>query len=182
MLERYARLPIDSPRPIIVVVVLLTLIACPFLLKVEFATDVQAFLPQSEEVETYDKITDQFGRDSSVANLYITPLGGNNILTMQNLADVLVLHQESSKISGVKDVLSVAGFFDEALKDSGTSLNEVNSERCVEYEDSNGNGQYESDEDCYYSDWDRVWDSLKPSNTEGNYTWDDVDFVLDDKS
>ena len=179
MLERYARLPIDSPRPIIVVVVLLTLIACPFLLKVEFATDVQAFLPQSEEVETYDKITDQFGRDSSVANLYITPLGGNNILTMQNLADVLVLHQESSKITGVKDVLSVAGFFDEALKDSGTSLNEVNSERCVEYEDSNGNGQYESDEDCYYSNWDRVWDSIKSSNTEGNYTWADVDFVAD---
>jgi len=177
MLERYARLPIDSPRPIIVVVVLLTLIAC--LLEVEFATDVQAFLPQSEEVETYDKITDQFGRDSSVANLYITPLGGNNILTMQNLADVLVLHQESSKISGVKDVLSVAGFFDEALKDSGTSLNEVNSERCVEYEDSNGNGQYESDEDCYYSNWDRVWDSIKSSNTEGNYTWADVDFVAD---
>ena len=179
MLERYARLPIDSPRPIIVVVVLLTLIACPFLLKVEFATDVQAFLPQSEEVETYDKITDQFGRDSSVANLYITPLGGNNVLTMQNLADVLVLHQESSKITGVKDVLSVAGFFDEALKDSGTSLNEVNSERCVEYEDSNGNGQYESDEDCYYSNWDRVWDSIKSSNTEGNYTWADVDFVAD---
>ena len=179
MLERYARLPIDSPRPIIVVVVLLTLIACPFLLKVEFATDVQAFLPQSEEVETYDKITDQFGRDSSVANLYITPLGGNNILTMQNLADVLVLHQESSKITGVKDVLSVAGFFDEALKDSGTSLNEVNSERCVEYEDSNGNGQYESDEDCYYSNWDRVWDSITSSNTEGNYTWADVDFVAD---
>ena len=179
MLERYARLPIDSPRPIIIVVVLLTLIACPFLLKVEFATDVQAFLPQSEEVETYDKITDQFGRDSSVANLYITPLGGNNVLTMQNLADVLVLHQESSKITGVKDVLSVAGFFDEALKDSGTSLNEVNSERCVEYEDSNGNGQYESDEDCYYSNWDRVWDSIKSSNTEGNYTWADVDFVAD---
>ena len=179
MLERYARLPIDSPRPIIWVVVLLTLVASPLLLEVEFATDVQAFLPQSEEVETYDKITDQFGRDSSVANLYITPLGGNNVLTMQNLADILVLHQESSKITGVKDVLSVAGFFDEALKDSGTSLNEVNSERCVEYEDSNGNGQYESDEDCYYSNWDRVWDSIKSSNTEGNYTWADVDFVAD---
>ena len=179
MLERCARLPIDSPRPIIVIVVLLTLVASPLLLEVEFATDVQAFLPQSEEVETYDKITDQFGRDSSVANLYITPLGGNNVLTMQNLADVLVLHQESSKITGVKDVLSVAGFFNEALKDSGTSLNEVNSERCVEYEDSNGNGQYESDEDCYYSNWDRVWDSIKSSNTEGNYTWADVDFVAD---
>ena len=52
---------------------------------------------------------------------------------MQNLVDILVLHQESSKIIGVKDVLSVAGFFDEALKDSGTSLDEVNNERCVEY-------------------------------------------------
>ena len=91
MLERYARLPIDSPRPIIWVVVLLTLVASPLLLEVEFATDVQAFLPQSEEVETYDKITDQFGRDPSVVNLYITPIGSNNVLTMQNLADLLVL-------------------------------------------------------------------------------------------
>ena len=178
MLERYARLPIDSPRPIIGVVVLLTLFASPLLLEVEFATDVEAFLPQSEEVETYDKITDQFGRDSSVANLYITSVGGN-VLTMQNLANILVLHQESSKITGVKDVLSVAGFFDKSLRDSGTSLNEVNSERCVEYEDSNGNGQYESNEDCYYSNWDRVWDSITSSNTEGNYTWADVDFVAD---
>ena len=74
MLERCARLPIDSPRPIIVIVVLLTLVASPLLLEVEFVTDVQAFLPQSEEVDTYDKITDQFGRDSSVANLYILSL------------------------------------------------------------------------------------------------------------
>ena len=92
MLERYARLPIDSPTPIILVVVLLTLIAFPSLLKVEFATDVQAFLPQSEEVETYDKISDQFGKDSSVVNLYVTPTVGNNVLTMQNLADILILN------------------------------------------------------------------------------------------
>ena len=40
MLERYARLPIDSPRPIIWVVVLLTLVACPLLLEVEFASQL----------------------------------------------------------------------------------------------------------------------------------------------
>ena len=114
MLERYARLPIDSPRPIILVVVLLTLIAFPSLLKVEFATDVQAFLPQSEEVETYDKISDQFGKDSSVVNLYVTPTVGNNVLTMQNLADILVLHQQSTEIAAhhltksiVKDVMNM---------------------------------------------------------------------------
>ena len=179
MLERYARLPIDSPKPIIVVVMLLTLIACPLMLKVEFATDVQAFLPQSDEVETYDKITEQFGRDPSVVNLYLTSIDGGNVLIMQNLADILALHHDSSKIAGVRDVLSVAGFFDDALRDSGTSLNEVNSKRCIDYEDSNDNGQYESDEDCYYSNWDVVWDSIKPSNTEGNYTWTEVDFVAD---
>jgi len=180
MLERYARLPIDSPRSIILIVVLLTLVAFPSLLKVEFATDVQAFLPQSEEVETYDTISEQFGKDSSVVSLYVIPTVGNNVLTMQNLADILVLHQHSSEIDGVEDVLSVAGFFDDALRDSGTSLDEVNGERCLEYEDSNGNGKYdESIEECNYSNWDRVWDSIKTSNQEGNYTWDDVDFVLD---
>ena len=60
MLERFFRLPIETPKPIIWIVALLTLIATPALLNVEFATDVQAFLPQSEEVETYDKITDNF--------------------------------------------------------------------------------------------------------------------------
>ncbi|MED6305334.1 MAG: efflux RND transporter permease subunit [Candidatus Thermoplasmatota archaeon] len=179
MLERYARLPIDSPRPIIVVVVLLTLIACPLILDVEFATDVQAFLPQSDEVETYDKITERFGQDSSLVNLYITSVDGGNVLTMPHLADILALHQDSSEISGVKDVLSVAGFFDDALRDSGTSLDEVNSEKCFEYEDSNSNGKYDSGEICYQSNWDEVWDSIKASNQEGNYTWDDVDFVLD---
>ncbi len=146
MLERYARLPIDSPRPIIVVVALLTLIACPLILEVEFATDVQAFLPQSDEVETYDRITEHFGQDSSVVNLYITSVDGGNVLTMQHLADILALHQDSSEISGVKDVLSVAGFFDDALRDSGTSLDEVNNEKCFEYDDSNSNGKYESNE------------------------------------
>ncbi len=180
MLERCARLPIDSPRTIILVVVLLTLLAFPSLLKVEFATDVQAFLPQSEEVETYDKISDQFGKDSSVVNLYVTPTIGNNVLTMQNLADILVLHHQSSEIEGVEDVLSVAGFFDDALRDGGSSLNEVNSQRCHEYEDSNANGKYdESDEVCTRSNWDEVWDSIKTSNQEGNYTWDDVAFAMD---
>ena len=98
MLERYARLPIDSPKPIIVVVMLLTLIACPLMLKVEFATDVQAFLPQSDEVETYDKITEQFGRDPSVVNLYLTSIDGGNVLIMQNLVDILALHHDSSNV------------------------------------------------------------------------------------
>ena len=171
MLERYARLPIDSPRPIIWVVVLLTLVASPLLLEVEFATDVQAFLPQSEEVETYDKITDQFGRDPSVVNLYITPIGGNNVLTMQNLADLLALHHEYSQISGVRDVISVSGFFDDALRDVGTSLDVLNGEKCLEYDDSNFNGKYdEPDDTCNYSDWDKVWDSIKPTSLSGNFT------------
>ena len=71
MLERYARLPIDSPRQIVLVVALVTLIVSPFLLKVEFSTDVQAFLPQSDEVETYDLISEDFGKDSSLLRIYL---------------------------------------------------------------------------------------------------------------
>ena len=179
MLERFSRLPIESPKPIIWIVALLTLIATPALLNVEFATDVQAFLPQSEEVETYDKITDNFGRDSSVVNLYITPLGDGNVLTMANLQEVLYLHEESSKLVGVKDVISVAGFFDDALRDSGTTLQEINGEECLEFDDRNGDGNYDSGEICHYSNWDRVWDTIKPSNKETNFTMNDLDFVTD---
>jgi predicted RND superfamily exporter protein len=125
MIERYARLPIESPRQIVVIVALLTLVLSPFILQVEFATDVDAFLPQSSEVETYDKISDDFGSDSSIVSLYLTSVTNQNILTIENLEDILDLHNQCSEIGGAKDVVSVAGFFDSALKDSDMSLAKV---------------------------------------------------------
>ena len=157
MLERYARLPIDSPRQIILVVALITLIISPFILKVEFSTDVQAFLPQSEEVETYDTITEDFGKDSSVVNLYLTSISDNNVLTMDNLVDILKIHNDCLQIDGVKGVLSVADFFDSALVDSGLSLSTVQI----------------ADEP-----WQLVYDSISTSGS-GNYSWNEVDFVGD---
>ena len=159
MIERYARLPIDSPRQIIFFVALFTLIISPFILQVEFATDVQAFLPQSEEVETYDEINEDFGKDSSVANLYLTSVTDGNVLTIDNLNDMLLLHDKCTKIDGVKDVLSVAQFFDSALIDSGLSLTEVSQEEVP---------------------WQFIHESISSANTENtNYTIDDLDFVLD---
>ena len=159
MIERYARLPIDSPRQIIFFVALFTLIISPFILQVEFATDVQAFLPQSEEVETYDEINEDFGRDSSVVNLYLTSVTDDNVLTIANLNDMLLLHNECTQINGVKDVLSVAEFFDSALIDSGLSLTEVSQEEVP---------------------WQFIHESISSANTENtNYTIDDLDFVLD---
>ncbi|MEC7713019.1 MAG: hypothetical protein VYE32_03315, partial [Candidatus Thermoplasmatota archaeon] len=157
MLERYARLPIDSPRQIILVVALITLIISPFILKVEFSTDVQAFLPQSEEVETYDTITEDFGKDSSIVNLYLTSVSSNNVLTMDNLVDILKIHNDCLQIDGVKGVLSVADFFDSALVDSGLSLSAVQT----------------ADEP-----WQLVYDSISTSGS-GNYSWNEVDFVGD---
>ena len=157
MLERYARLPIDSPRQIILVVALITLIISPFILQVEFSTDVQAFLPQSEEVETYDMITEDFGKDSSVVNLYLTSVSGNNILTMDNLLDILKLHNDCLQVDGVKGVLSVGDFFDSALKDSGLSLSTVQTAE---------------------EPWELVYDSISSSGS-GNYSWNEVDFVGD---
>jgi len=157
MLERYARLPIDSPRQIILVVALITLIISPFVLKVEFSTDVQAFLPQSEEVETYDAITEDFGKDSSIVNLYLTSVSGSNVLTMDNLVDILQLHNDCLQIDGVKGVLSVADFFDSALLDSGLSLSGVKSAE---------------------EPWELVYESISTSGS-GNYSWNEVDFVGD---
>ena len=162
MIERYARLPIDSPRQIILFVALFTLIISPFILQVEFATDVQAFLPQSEEVETYDEINEDFGRDSSVANLYLTSVTDGNVLSLANLNDILLLHNECTKINGVKDVLSVAQFFDSALTDSGVSLTEVNQEEVP---------------------WEFIHESIfsadPDTKTQTNYTIEDLNFVLD---
>ncbi len=157
MIERYARLPIDSPRQIILIVALLTLVISPSILNVEFETDVQAFLPQSSEVEAYDEINEDFGRDSSVVQLYLTSITGDNVLKIDNLVDILILHNECNKITGVKDVLSVAGFFDSALIDSDLSLNGVSQRE---------------------NPWQFIYDSISSSGA-GNYSWNEVDFVTD---
>ena len=157
MIERYARLPIDSPRQIILFVALFTIIISPFILQVQFETDVQAFLPQSSEVEAYNEINEDFGRDSSVVQLYLTSEVDGNVLTIQNLNDILQLHNDCTKISGVNDVLSVAGFFDSALIESGLSLNEVSQSE---------------------NPWQFVFDSISSSGA-GNYSWNEVDFVTD---
>ena len=44
---------------------------------------------------------------------------------MNNLVDILKLHNDCLQIEGVQGVLSVADFFDSALLDSGLSLNSV---------------------------------------------------------
>ena len=157
MIERYARLPIDSPRQILIFVALFTLIISPQILKVEFETDVQAFLPQSEEVEAYDKINEDFGRDSSVVQLYLTSINSANVLTLQNLNDILILHNQCKEISGVEDVLSVAAFFDSALRDSDLSLSEIGQEK---------------------EPWQLIYESISTSGS-GNYSWNEVDFVTD---
>ena len=157
MLERYARLPIDSPRQIILGVAILTLLISPNILNVDFETDVQAFLPQSNEVEAYDKINENFGRDSSLVQLYLTSVKGDNVLTIPNLNDILELHEDCNKITGVQDVLSVAGFFNSALIDSGLSLSEIDQNK---------------------TPWQLVYDSIASSGS-GNYSWNEVDFVTD---
>ncbi len=157
MIERYARLPIDSPRQIILLVAIFTLFISPSIFNVEFETDVQAFLPQSKEVEAYEDINDDFGRASSVVQLYLTSVTNGNVLTVSNLNDILQLHNECENIAGVKDVLSVAGFFDSALLDSDLSLEEI--------------GQEEDP-------WQLVYNSISTSGS-GNYSWNEVDFVTD---
>ena len=157
MLERYARLTIDSPRQIILAVALVTLIISPFILKVEFSTDVQAFLPQSDEVETYDKINEDFGRDSSVVNLYLVSSSNGNVLSMNNLVDILQIHNDCLQVNGVESVLSVSDFFNSALMESGLSLSTVKDTE---------------------EPWQLVFDSISSSGS-GNYTWTEVDFVSD---
>ena len=156
MLERYARLTIDSPRQIILAVALVTLIISPFILKVEFSTDVQAFLPQSEEVETYDKINEDFGRDSSTVSLYLVSSSNGNVLSMNNLVDILKIHNDCLQINGVDSVLSVSDFFNSALMESELSLSAV---RDTE------------------EPWQLVYDSISSGGSE-NYTWNEVDLFI----
>ena len=157
MLKRYSRIPIDNARQVIVVVALFTLMVSPFLLKVEFATDVEAFLPQADEVQTYETISDDFGQDSSVVYLYLTSISNGNILSMENLVDILELHKSCSALDGVEDVISVGGIFDSALRESGYSLAEVKS---------------------VDNPWQLVYEALAGTGG-GNYSWDEVDFVSD---
>ena len=71
--------------------------------------------------------------------------------------DILQLHNDCTKITGVQDVLSVADFFDSALIDSGLSLALLSEEE---------------------EPWQFVFDSIS-TQSGGNYTWNEVDFVTD---
>ena len=104
-----------------------------------------------------DEINEDFGRDSSVVQLYLTSINSANVLTLQNLNDILVLHNQCKEISGVEDVLSVAAFFDSALGDSGLSLSEIGQEK---------------------EPWQLIYESISTSGS-GNYSWNEVDFVTD---
>ena len=157
MIERFARLPIDNPKQITVSVIIFSLLISPYIFQVEFATDVQAFLPQSEEVDTYEKINNRFGKDSSVLNLYLTSVSKGNVLSIQNIEDILELHYSCSSIFGVDSVLSVSGLFDSALRDSGLSLDQVQN----------------SD-----APWQLIYDSMY--NVEsGNFSLAELEFVTD---
>ena len=63
MIERYARLPIDSPRQIILFVALFTINIYPFFLKFKFEKNFNIFFKKANEVDDYDEINKNFGRD-----------------------------------------------------------------------------------------------------------------------
>jgi len=158
MLDRAARLPLERPREIIAATIVITLLLAPFLQDVSFSTDVEAFLPDSPAVANHERTEVLFGQESKVAQLYLVPSDGrNNILTMPAMLEMLDLHQRVERIPGVTNVVSVAGFFDQALADGGRSLDEVSQDACP---------------------WEQVHESLG-SLEGGNYSVADVDFVTD---
>ena len=88
MLERAARLPLERPYATVTATLLLTLLLAPSLLQVSFQTDVEAFLPDSEAARQHERVELLFGRESKVAQLYVTPTNGSNTLTMEALLEI----------------------------------------------------------------------------------------------
>jgi len=98
MLDRAARLPLERPHATLAAILLLTLLLAPSLLQVSFQTDVEAFLPNSEAASQHERVELLFGRESKVAQLYVIPTNGNNILTMEALLEIQELHRQAAQL------------------------------------------------------------------------------------
>ncbi|MCH2439862.1 MAG: MMPL family transporter [Candidatus Poseidoniia archaeon] len=157
MLERAARLPLERPCATVIATLLLTLLLAPSLLQVSFQTDVEAFLPDSEAARQHERVELLFGRESKVAQLYVTPTNGNNTLTMEALLEIQELHWQAAQLEGVRTAVSVSSFFDSALREKGTSLEAISLSDCP---------------------WDEVYSALVESEG-GNYSYHHVTFITD---
>ena len=157
MLDRAARLPLERPHATLAAILLLTLLLAPSLLQVSFQTDVEAFLPNSEAASQHERVELLFGRESKVAQLYVIPTNGNNILTMEALLEIQELHQQAAQLEGVRTVVSVSSFFDSALREKGASLETISLSDCP---------------------WDEVYTALVESEG-GNYSYHHVTFITD---
>ena len=157
MLDRAARLPLERPHATLAAILLLTLLLAPSLLQVSFQTDVEAFLPNSEAASQHERVELLFGRESKVAQLYVIPTNGNNILTMEALLEIQELHQQAAQLEGVRTAISVSSFFDSALREKGASLETISLSDCP---------------------WDEVYTALVESEG-GNYSYHHVTFITD---
>ncbi|MEC8869020.1 MAG: hypothetical protein VX511_00140, partial [Candidatus Thermoplasmatota archaeon] len=157
MLDRAARLPLERPHATLAAILLLTLLLAPSLLQVSFQTDVEAFLPNSEAASQHERVELLFGRESKVAQLYVMPTNGNNVLTMEALLEIQELHQQAAQLEGVRTAVSVSSFFDSALREKGASLETISLSDCP---------------------WDEVYTALVESEG-GNYSYHHVTFITD---
>ena len=157
MLDRAARLPLERPHATVAAILLVTLLLAPSLLQVSFQTDVEAFLPDSEAARQHEQVELLFGRESKIAQLYVTPTNGNNALTIEALLEIQELHQQAAQLEGVRTVISVSSFFDSALREKGASLETISLSDCP---------------------WDEVYTALVESEG-GNYSYHHVTFITD---
>jgi len=160
MMRRVTQVILERHREVVALVAVVTLLFAVFLPNVAFQTDVEAFLPDSEVVEQHHAVETLFGRESHVAYVYLTLAEGqNNTLTLPALQESLLLAQQALNVEHVTNVISVASYFDSALRDeTGTGLNEYSNE--TEF-------------------WEMVYDIVYASASSSNYTADDINFLLD---
>ena len=157
MFDRAARLPLERPHATVAAILLLTLLLAPSLLQVSFQNDVEAFLPNSEAASQHERVELLFGRESKVAQLYVMPTNGNNVLTMEALLEIQELHRQAAQLEGVRTAISVSSFFDSALREKGASLETISLSDCP---------------------WDEVYTALVESEG-GNYSYHHVTFITD---
>ncbi|MCK4613396.1 MAG: RND family transporter [Thermoplasmata archaeon] len=125
MLARVKKIIETRHKPVLFIIITITLIFSMFLPSVEFRTNIEEFYPENDAVKADHRIENNFGKDPSLQYIYVTPRGSDpnsTVLSLAALQEEYNITQRLREIPGVVGTVSVAEYLHNFL-----SLNNISS-------------------------------------------------------
>jgi hydrophobe/amphiphile efflux-3 (HAE3) family protein len=101
---------------IIVIVIVITILFSGVLPRIEVLTNWEDFYPDNEVVGDLNRVNANFGRASKFHYVYVENLDGGDVLSPASLREQYNVTLKAQNVTGVEDVVSVAGFINEGWR------------------------------------------------------------------